>query len=283
MLAESIPLRNGRKLWQANATDYRLPLTKFRKLQAGLYIILRDYCDGRFPPRHDRRDDVHGAELAYATSLPGMSLEDVAVSGMRKPFWFGRNLRKYLDEFAHLVQAFESHGLLPPQRVLELGCGHGWMAEFLAVTGFDVTATTICPGDAQRASRRIESIRAKGLPCKLRFESVPMESVHTLFGGQAFDAVFAFESLHHAYDWRETVRAAYACLKPGGWLFLFNEPNAMHLFISYRVARLSNTHEVGFRPGALKRTCRAAGFRRADIIKNRLHWFVKSISLAAQK
>jgi ubiquinone/menaquinone biosynthesis C-methylase UbiE len=42
-----------------------------------------------------------------------------------------------------------------------------------------------------------------------------------------FDAVFVYEALHHAYDWRKACAEAYRCLKPGGWFLLCNEPNLL--------------------------------------------------------
>jgi SAM-dependent methyltransferase len=98
-----------------------------------------------------------------------------------------------------------------------------------------------------------------------------------------FDAVFVFEALHHAFAWREAIDAAYRCLRPGGWLLLCDEPNWLHIFISYRVARLSNTHEVGFTRGQLTGQMREAGFREIVIARNRFHFLLRAHWLAAQK
>ena len=72
-------------------------------------------------------------------------------------------------------------------------------------------------------------------------------------------------------------------MKPGGWLFLFNEPNRLHTFVSYRVARLVNTHEIGFKIGEVKQHLRALGFTDTHIISRKPHLLVKPFSIAAQK
>ena len=38
-------------------------------------------------------------------------------------------------------------GIGPSNRLLELGCGAGWMAEYFAMMEYDVAGTTIAPPD----------------------------------------------------------------------------------------------------------------------------------------
>ena len=101
--------------------------------------------------------------------------------------------------------------------------------------------------------------------------------------GEGFDCVFIFEALHHAFDWRETLAAAHKCLKPGGWFLLAKEPMFLHTFVSYRVAKLSNTHEIGMSRRALIRRLRDVGFARVDDLGPKILNFKRGISLIAQK
>ena len=169
------------------------------------------------------------------------------------------------------------------QKILELGCGAGWVAEFLAATGFDVCGTTISEWDVTDANLRIKSLEAKGIVPALRFVATPMESVHAAVGAGVFDAVFVYEALHHAFDWRETMRAAFACLKPGGWMLVCNEPNLLHTFASYRVAKLSNSREIGFSRGELKAELRRTGFKKVTSTGVKLHCWFRPHWLLAQK
>src|SRR2546428_6810667 len=107
------------------------------------------------------------------------------------------------------------------------------MAEFLAMSGYSVVGTSIAPNEIALANVRAESFRRKGLKNELSFKASPMESVDgALSDAHGFDGVLVFEALHHAFDWRQAIAAAYRCLKPGGWLVLANEPNVLHTFIS---------------------------------------------------
>jgi hypothetical protein len=82
-----------------------------------------------------------------------------------------------------------------------------------------------------------------------------------------FDCVFVYEALHHAFDWKQTLRASAAILKSGGWLLIAGEPNRMHTFISYRVATLSRTHEIGFSRSALVKELKASGFSEVKVLQ----------------
>jgi 2-polyprenyl-3-methyl-5-hydroxy-6-metoxy-1,4-benzoquinol methylase len=282
-LANSPAFTRGRRLWDANQKAWDLPLTKLDKLQVGLYLILQDYATGRFPPTFPDQQLAYEAERAVRHVLPGITESEFELSDMRKPFWVGEG-PAYLRDYIGLVQSLEALSILPPARLLELGCGSGWTAEFLATQGYAVLGTTISSEDVRVARRRIDALRAKALPVSLRFEMSPMEDVAGLAADDSgFDAVYVFEALHHAFDWKEAVAAARARLRDGGWLLLCNEPNVVHTCVSYRVARLTNTHEIGFLRGDLLRTLRAVGFRRSIILRNRWHGWYRPHWIAAQR
>ena len=284
MLAYSPVLKSGRNLWERNQSDWNLPLSKFQKLMVGGHLILKDYADGIFPPTFTDQQKAYDAEIAYRESLPGRALADVRDLEMRKPFWYGSAVKTYMAHFRNLAMAFEKLGVQPPQKLLELGCGTGWMAEFLAQMNFQVLGTSISPSDIEDAQSRKKGLEAKRLDVNLDFRVAPMESVDQAVADQMpFDAVFVFEALHHAYDWRRTIEASFACLKPGGWLLIANEPNRLHTFISYRVGRLSNTHEIGMSGNQLRRQMKAVGFRKVRALRNRLSLFVRPHWIAAQK
>jgi 2-polyprenyl-3-methyl-5-hydroxy-6-metoxy-1,4-benzoquinol methylase len=281
-LASSTVFRYGERLFEANRRDWHFPLSKMGKLAAGAYIILRDYSEGRFPPVFADQARAYRAEIDYLQSLPGLNVNDAQEGNLRKPFWGSANVRKYCSSFVRLLQTFERLGLKPQSRLLELGCGTGWMAEFLATSDYQVVGTSIAPMEIEVARRRVDALRAKGLNGSLNFAVSPMESVDEVVAGE-FDCVFVFEALHHAFDWKRAVRAAYRRLRPGGWLVLANEPNVFHTFIAYRVARLSNTHEIGFRRRDLVRELTSAHFQRIRVLAPRFNNLVSPHWIAAMK
>jgi 2-polyprenyl-3-methyl-5-hydroxy-6-metoxy-1,4-benzoquinol methylase len=274
----------GKKLWDENSKDFRRPMTRWEKLICGVYIILEDYSIGEFPRQYEDREKTHQAEIAYHTTRPGVDEEKAFEANMRKPFCGGGIGPEFFKKFADVAEFIQSAGIKPGSRLLELGCGAGWTAEFLALMKYDVTATSISPFDIEQAQRRVASIHARGLACELRYLAASMEDVDQHVKEHApFDGVFVFEALHHAYDWGQTIRAAHKCLCSGGRLFILSEPNIAHIFISHRVAKITNTHEVGFSRRALCRTLRETGFDEIQVLKNRFHWGVKFHWIMARK
>jgi SAM-dependent methyltransferase len=272
-------MAHGRKLFESNQKNWHLPLSKFDKLSAGGYIILKDYSEGAFPPTFEDQARAYEAETRYMEGLPGTSLAEVEEAEMRKPFWGSTLYAKYSRNFLKLLRVFEQLGLQPRSRILELGCGTGWMAEFLALSGYSVVGTSIAPKEIALAKKRTEALRIKGFDGELDFALSPMECVDNVFNSTVqFDGVFVFEALHHAFDWRKAIRASYNCLKPGGWLILAQEPNVVHTFVSYRVSKLANTHEIGMSRKALLRELRLCAFSETRIFQPKInnllshHW-----------
>ncbi len=283
-LAESPFFRRGQKLFQANVQDWNMRLSKFEKLQSGAYLILNDYARGTFPPAFSDRQKAYQAEIDYHHSLPGMTSKDVAEACMQKPFWFGKDVKRLLAEFCQVCECLQHCGIAPPAKVMELGCGHGWTTELLATMGFEMTGTTIGEDDIAYCRKRIASLEAKGLKRIMQFKASPMESVADVVGPKGYyDAVFVFEALHHAFDWRETIQSASECLKPGGWLFLFKEPNLIHTFTSYRIAILSNTHEIGMSRPKLMEQMRKCGLANVTSLTTHWHFWIKPHWLCGQK
>lgn len=284
LLANSFLLGRGRRLFHQNLKDWNLPLSKIDKLMTGGYIILKDYSEGLFPPTFADQAKAYEAEITYYEAMPGVSLAENMEAHMRKPFWGVHFWSKFSRSFSDLLRAFDRLGVQPKSRILELGCGSGWMAEFLAMSGYSVVGTSIAPNEIQLAQQRTESLKRKGLPNELRFVVSPMESVDEAVGEpNAFDVVFVFEALHHAYDWRRAVQASFRCLKPGGWLLLANEPNVLHTFISYRVARIARLHEIGLCRHELVGEMQRCGFSRTVVLKPWLNNWVSQHWIAACK
>ena len=285
-LAASGLFARARRLLEENEKDWNLPLTKLQKLMVGSYMILRDYSTGDFPPTFENETSTFDAEKDYYRTLTekGKDIAALRTSDMRKPFWTAAATTRYLSDFIDIRNALARCNIHPPAHLLEVGCGSGWMSEFLTVAGFAVTATTIDPEADFFLTRRKNSLVEKTLPNQLEFAASPMEYVDQAVPNKgSFDAVFVYEALHHAHDWKKSIHAFSACLKPGGWCFIFNEPNLTHTFVSYRVAHLSNTHEIGINPSELKRECKRAGLPEIRILKNRWHCYYKPIWIAARK
>ena len=283
-LAASALFDHARALWERNQKDYLLPLSKLQKLYVGSLVIMDDYSKGLFPPNSSDREAACRAEAEYFENLPGNRTGDALDYDIRKPFQFDNH--KCMHALLKMCRMFAACGVNPPQRLLELGAGTGWMCEILKLMGFDLVGTTIGKRGIEHMELRRRSISAKGLPGDFGIFRSPMEEVDRNLastGVLPVDAVYVFEALHHAFDWRQTLRAAHQCLKPGGWFFICKEPNVLHTFISYRLAKLAGTHEVGFRRRALVSELGKAGFSVIRVFDKRPGLLLRAHWIAAQR
>jgi SAM-dependent methyltransferase len=284
-LASSFLFRKGQRLWEANSQKWDLPLGKWEKVLIGIYIILKDYASDLFPPKFEDQALAYQNEIDFHVSLPGYSVAEVYKAEAAKPFWQAGPATKYLTDFCRLHSVLEHHGVRPGDRLLELGCGSGWMAEFLALAGYRVVGTTISHHDIVLANQRMAALKCREMPGSVPFDAtflaVPMESIDEAPDCRnAFDAAYVYQALHHAFDWRKTLRATANTLKPRGCLLIACEPNRLHTFISYRVARLAKAHEIGFSRRELIRELKAAGFSTVQVLAPKIddwvahHWII---------
>ena len=114
--------------------------------------------------------------------------------------WPDENLVAWLDE-----------GMLTPGRVLELGCGHGRNATYLASLGCDVDAVDLSASAIEWARERA---KLAGAPVSFQRCSI----FDATFTAGSYDLVYDAGCFHHLAphrrkDYAELVRRA---LKPGG-------------------------------------------------------------------
>jgi ubiquinone/menaquinone biosynthesis C-methylase UbiE len=153
-----------------------------------------------------------------------------------------------------LVRVAEVLRLLPqpPARILECGCGTGWLTYFLAQRGFEMVGTDVCP-DAIQIARDNPTFQQGPVP-----EFVVADAEQLSYDAE-FDAVLFFDSLHHAVDELAAVRSAYKALRPGGVCVLV-EPGWGHHRRSLDVEEQYGVTEKDMPPYYVKKLARQAGF-----------------------
>lgn len=102
--------------------------------------------------------------------------------------------------------------LSPGAKVLEVGCGLGWVSNVITSLGYDLLAVDASAETVSEARSRYPQVK---------FETADAE---TFCRPGAFDALMAFEVLEHIKDWEQAVANWKASLKPGG-LLLMSTPN----------------------------------------------------------
>ncbi|HEX5709183.1 MAG TPA: class I SAM-dependent methyltransferase, partial [Pyrinomonadaceae bacterium] len=124
---------------------------------------------------------------------------------------------RHFCDFANMAAAL---ALPAGRRILDVGCGSGWLSEYFARLGYDVTGIDISPDLIRIARERVERVpydvdHETRLRCRFLVhdaEGAPLE--------EEFDAVVCYDSLHHFEDERAVMRNLSRMVARGGLLFV---------------------------------------------------------------
>lgn len=124
---------------------------------------------------------------------------------------------RHFCDFANMAVAL---ALPAGARVLDVGCGSGWLSEYFARLGYDVTGIDISDDLVRMARERVGSVpynvdHETSLRCRFQTHDIETEPLR-----EKFDAVVCYDSLHHLEDERAVFRHLAAMLDPGGLLFI---------------------------------------------------------------
>lgn len=170
---------------------------------------------------------------------------------------------------AHLDALF--HFLAPPpKRLVEFGCGTGWLSLFLATRGYAVTGIDISP-EAIAAAREQQELRG------IAGAEFRVGDYEHSFASDSVDYALFFDSLHHAEDEQLAVQCAYNALKSGGAMIAF-ETREGHSQTenSIRAVAEFGVHEKDMSCAKIAALGHRAGFRR-HLILPRAHETMRSL------
>jgi SAM-dependent methyltransferase len=145
----------------------------------------------------------------------------------------------------------------PPVRILECGCGTGWLCRLLSQRGYHVLGVDVSPTAIQWA---VDSSSAN--------EASPefvIADTERLEYDEEFDAVVFYDALHHAVDELAALGSAYRALKWGG-VCIAVEPGDGHEDQSREFSSVHNVTEKDMPPRRVCRLGRMAGFMRSQIL-----------------
>lgn len=130
---------------------------------------------------------------------------------------FGRNLCQHgFADLAQLDALLAVTGLGPENRVLDLGCGNGMIAEYLADrTGAHITGLDYVSGAIRQAQERTAAKAHR-----LQFVVGDINALD--LSPQGFDTILSIDTIYFSDDYAATIGRLKAALQPGGQMaFLY--------------------------------------------------------------
>jgi 2-polyprenyl-6-hydroxyphenyl methylase / 3-demethylubiquinone-9 3-methyltransferase len=162
------------------------------------------------------------------------------------------------------------NGLSPlrGQRVLDVGCGGGILADSMARAGASVLGIDLADKPLRVAQLHALEAQTSGVEYReISAEALAAEQPGT------FDTVTCMEMLEHVPDPASVVRACATLVKPGGWVF-FSTINRNAKAFAFAIVGAEyvlnllprGTHEYAkfIRPSELASYCRRAGLTLSD-------------------
>jgi SAM-dependent methyltransferase len=144
----------------------------------------------------------------------------------------------------------------PPARVLDCGCGTGWLSYFLQKRGYDVVGIDVAP-------RAIELALTHTFFHDLEPPDFQVADCEDLPFVEEFDAVVFFDSLHHAINEQQAIASAYRALRSGG-VCIASETNKGHAHKAREVADRYDVTEKDMPPAHIGQLGRVAGFSKIN-------------------
>ena len=124
---------------------------------------------------------------------------------------------RHFCDFANMAVAL---ALPAGARLLDVGCGSGWLSEYFARLGYDVTGIDISPDLIALARERLARVPYRvdhetPLRCRFLVHDPELASL-----AEEFDAVLCYDTMHHFVDERAVVRHLARMTRMGGSLFI---------------------------------------------------------------
>jgi 2-polyprenyl-3-methyl-5-hydroxy-6-metoxy-1,4-benzoquinol methylase/glycosyltransferase involved in cell wall biosynthesis len=124
---------------------------------------------------------------------------------------------RHFCDFANIAVALS---LPAGSRILDVGCGSGWLSEYFARLGYVVKGIDISPELVEMSRDRLARVPyGVDHETQVRCEFEVHDIEHTALDEQ-FDAVICYDSLHHFEDERAVIRHLAAATRYGGSLFI---------------------------------------------------------------
>lgn len=127
------------------------------------------------------------------------------------------DMQRHFCDFANMAVTL---ALPPGSRVLDVGCGSGWLSEYFARLGYEVKGIDISPSLIEMSRERVTRVpygvdHETPLRCTFAVHDIELEPL-----AEKFAAIVCYDSLHHFEDEQSVIRHLAAMLPIGGQLFV---------------------------------------------------------------
>jgi len=135
--------------------------------------------------------------------------------------WEGDGLdpdtHRHFCDFANIAMVL---ALPPGARLLDVGCGSGWLCEYFARFGYDATGIDLSPEMIEMARDRLNKVPF-GLDHESNFKArFLVHDIELAPLAETFDAIICYDSLHHFEDEHAVMKNLASMLSNGGQLFV---------------------------------------------------------------
>jgi ubiquinone/menaquinone biosynthesis C-methylase UbiE len=138
---------------------------------------------------------------------PLCALESSFPVGSKEFFaWHDRIRSNDVEAFAIHLYEFDNH---EGDKVLDLGCGIGWLCQHFAAQGADVIGVDLTGQGVALTRQRLDLAGLQSTLIQASAEQLP-------FQADSFDFVTCAGVLHHTPDTLRGIREIYRILRPGG-------------------------------------------------------------------
>lgn len=123
---------------------------------------------------------------------------------------------RHFCDFANMAVALE---LPAGARILDAACGSGWLSEYFARLGYDVTGIDISSQLIEICEERVAALpptdHEEKIRCRFRVHDLELGALD-----EKFDAILCYDAMHHLEDAAGAIRHLAAMLPRGGILFI---------------------------------------------------------------
>jgi SAM-dependent methyltransferase len=207
--------------------------------------LIRDYD----PAEHARRADAYFAKMTDPTPI------------LRKPFAYATESQELMTGLGALLPALD---LFLHCRILDFGCGVGWLSRALAHLGCQVTAVDISPAALAIGAA---AFNADPVSKGLSVDWKKFDGARIPLADGSMDRVICFDAFHHVADQAPVLAEIARVLAPGG-IAAFHEPGPFHSWFPQSQAEMRDfgVIENDIHICEIEKLALSVGFARLELL-----------------